>query len=54
VQDLWPLERRLLGTPPGEIQVRDWDAQAVRLLIEAVCDLARVPLPIACNDRASE
>jgi hypothetical protein len=30
----------------------DWDAQAVRLLIEAVCDLARVPLPIACNDRA--
>jgi hypothetical protein len=32
----------------------DWDAQAVRLLIEAVCDLARVPLPIACNDRASE
>jgi hypothetical protein len=32
----------------------DWDAQAVRLLIEAVCDLARVPLPIVCNDRASK
>ena len=24
----------------------DWDAQAVRLLVEAVCDLARSPLPI--------
>jgi hypothetical protein len=23
----------------------DWDAQAVRLLIEAVCDVARTPLP---------
>jgi hypothetical protein len=23
----------------------DWDAQAIRLLIEAVCDLARTPLP---------
>jgi hypothetical protein len=24
----------------------DWDAQAVRLLIEAVCDVARTPLPL--------
>jgi hypothetical protein len=24
----------------------DWDAQAVRLLIEAVCDIANVPLPL--------
>jgi hypothetical protein len=24
----------------------DWDAQAMRLLIEAVCDLARSPLPV--------
>jgi hypothetical protein len=23
----------------------DWEAQAVRLLIEAVCDMARTPLP---------
>jgi hypothetical protein len=23
----------------------DWDARAVRLLIEAVCDVARIPLP---------
>jgi hypothetical protein len=23
----------------------DWEAQAVRLLIEAVCDVARTPLP---------
>jgi hypothetical protein len=23
----------------------DWDARAVRLLVEAVCDLARVPVP---------
>jgi len=23
----------------------DWDAQAVRLLIEAVCDFAHTPLP---------
>jgi hypothetical protein len=28
--------------PLGQI---DWDAQAVRLLIEAVCDVARTPLP---------
>jgi hypothetical protein len=25
----------------------DWDAQVVRLLIEAVCNVARVPLPLA-------
>ena len=24
----------------------DWDARAVRLLIEAVCDVARMPLPV--------
>ena len=24
----------------------DWDARAVRLLIEAVCDVARTPLPL--------
>jgi hypothetical protein len=23
----------------------DWEAQTVRLLIEAICDLARTPLP---------
>jgi hypothetical protein len=26
----------------------DWDARAVRLLIEAICDVARMPLPL-CN-----
>jgi hypothetical protein len=31
----------------------DWDAQAVRLLIEAVCDVARTPLPFR-NIRADE
>jgi hypothetical protein len=27
------------------IDVIDWDARTVRLLIEAVCELARAPLP---------
>ena len=31
----------------------DWDARAVRLLIEAVCDFARTPLPFR-NVRADE
>jgi hypothetical protein len=31
----------------------DWDAQALRLLIEAVCELARTPLPVR-NYRADE
>src|SRR3569833_2734629 len=31
----------------------DWEAKAVRLLIEAVCELARVPLPFR-NSRAGE
>jgi hypothetical protein len=31
----------------------DWDARAVRLLIEAVCDCARIPLPFR-NVRAEE
>jgi hypothetical protein len=31
----------------------DWEAKAVRLLIEAVCELARVPLPLR-NSRADE
>jgi hypothetical protein len=31
----------------------DWDAQAVRLLIEAVCDFARTPLPFR-NERGDE
>jgi hypothetical protein len=31
----------------------DWDAQAVRLLIEAVCDVASTPLPFR-NARGDE
>jgi hypothetical protein len=31
----------------------DWDARAVRLLIEAICDVARTPLPL-CNLRDGE
>jgi hypothetical protein len=31
----------------------DWDAQAVRLLIEAICDFACTPLPLR-NFRESE
>jgi hypothetical protein len=31
----------------------DWDARAMRLLIEAVCDFARTPLPVR-NVRADK
>jgi hypothetical protein len=37
-------------TPIDQI---DWEAQAVRLLIEAVCNVARTPLPF-CNLRDDE
>jgi len=29
----------------------DWEAQAIRLLIEAVCDVARTPLPLRARGR---
>jgi hypothetical protein len=32
----------------------DWDAQAVRFLIEAVCDLARMPLSFDSNSKEGE
>lgn len=31
----------------GPTESLDWDAQAVRLLIEATCNLARLPLPFS-------
>jgi hypothetical protein len=32
----------------------DWDAQAVRLLIEAICALAHMPLPSLTNLKKDE
>jgi hypothetical protein len=48
---LSPIERAIMQTPvmshywEAPIDRIDWDARAVRLLIEAVCDFAHTPLP---------